>query len=195
MNKLKHTLAATLLLASPLAVAETAPAMFSTINYNTPDAQEVEGVRLAVLRGTVSDLKGIDVSILGMSETDNTVGLNFGLLFGSSKINNSMTGVSLGTFNWNTGQTNGVNLGLFNMTNNVTGINIAAMNYSKGHTLVDFGFGNVSENSAVQLGFFNVTKEIDGVQLGLFNCADNGFVKCFRLSTSQLNSGNRLIYI
>ena len=181
MNKLKKSLVVSLLLTSPVTFAEPAPAMFSTINYNTPDENEVEGVRLSVLRGTISDMKGVDVSIVGMSETDNTVGVNFGLLFGSSKINNSMTGLSLGTFNWNEGQTNGVNLGLFNMTNDVKGVNIAAMNYSQGYTLVDLGFGNVSQNSAVQLGFFNVTEKLEGVQVGLFNCADNGFIKCFPL--------------
>ncbi|UJF18874.1 phaC PHA synthase [Vibrio sp. SS-MA-C1-2] len=180
MKTIKRTLAAALLLSSPLAMADSAGAMFSSVDgFNAPAKSSVSGVRLAMLHGEVSELKGVDFSILGMSETNTTTGLNFGLFFGASKVNTSMTGASLGLFNWNTGQTNGLNFGLVNMTNNVKGLNFGTINYSEGNTLVDFGLGNISQESTVQFGFFNMTKKIDGVQIGLLNCADNGFLKCF----------------
>ncbi|GAM55382.1 hypothetical protein JCM19231_5459 [Vibrio ishigakensis] len=178
----KRLLAATaaVALASPLAMANSSPVMFSSLNgFNAPDANAVGGVRLAVLHGKVGEVKGVDFPLLGMSETNTTTGVNFGLMFGGSKVNQQMTGVSFGLFNWMPGQTTGANVSAVNITNNVKGLNFGAVNYSQGMTVADVAFASVSKSSNFQLGFFNMTDKIDGVQIGLINCADNGFFKCF----------------
>ncbi|PMM26219.1 VC2662 family protein [Vibrio breoganii] len=180
MKKLLSVLAVTAVVASPVALAESSPVMFSSLNgFNAPDSNAVGGVRLAVLHGKVSQLKGVDFPLLGLSETDTTTGVNFGLFLGASKVNQQMSGVSLGIFNWNTGNTTGVNAGTVNITNDVKGLNLAAVNYATGHTVADVAFASISESSNFQLGFFNMTEKIDGVQIGIINCASNGFLKCF----------------
>jgi hypothetical protein len=180
MKKIWTILAVASAISSPLALADSSPVMFSSLNgFNTPDSNAVGGVRLAVLHGKVAEVKGVDFPLLGMSETNNTTGVNFGLLLGASKVNNEMKGVSLGLFNWNTGSATGLNMGAVNITNNVKGLNLATVNYSEGHTVADVAFASISESSNFQLGFFNMTDNIDGIQIGLINCADNGFFKCF----------------
>ncbi len=182
MKKLLTSLAVVAAVASPVALAESTPVMFSTIdNTNAPSRAEVGGVRLAVLHGQVNEVKGVDFSLLGMSETDRTTGVNFGLFFGASKVNQEMKGASLGLVNWNRGQATGLNLGAVNITNNVNGLNWSAVNYSEGYTMADVGLASISKKSNFQLGFFNMTDQIDGIQIGLLNCADNGFFKCFPL--------------
>ncbi|HFQ5432469.1 TPA: phaC PHA synthase [Vibrio vulnificus] len=165
-------------LTSTAAMAAT-PVMFSSINnFNAPDDSAVAGVRVAALYGKVDNLKGVDLAVVGLSETDTTTGVNLGI-FGASKVNQEMTGASLGFFNWNTGQTKGVNLGAVNLTNDVKGANVSFVNYSEGNTMVDVGAANFSDTSTVQVGVFNKTAKIEGVQIGLINCADNGFFPCF----------------
>ncbi len=193
MKKILVGACAALTMTSSLAMADT-PVMFSTLNgFNAPAADSVKGVRLAVLYGKTGNVTGVDFALIGMSESDNLVGVNFPLIIGANKVNDSMTGASLGLFNWHTGNDLGANLGFVNLTNNVKGVNFsfvnvannvkglnwAAVNYSKGDSLVDLGFANISEHSTVQLGIFNMTSEIKGVQIGLINCAKNGFLPCF----------------
>lgn len=179
MKKLLSSLAVVAALTSASAYAES-PVMFSSLNgFNAPQSEAVSGVRLAVLHGQVNELKGVDFPLLGMSETDTTVGVNFGLMFGAAKVNKSMTGASLGIFNWMPGQTTGVNLGTVNVTGNVNGANLGFVNYSEGDTVFDLAAVSISKSSTVQFGFVNMTSNIKGVQIGLLNCADNGFFKCF----------------
>ncbi|EJK2116824.1 phaC PHA synthase [Vibrio navarrensis] len=167
-------------LSSTTAMAAT-PVMFSSLNnFNAPDENAVSGVRLAALYGKVEELKGVDVAVVGLSETDRTTGVNLGF-FGASKVNQEMTGASLGFFNWNTGKTTGANVGAVNITNDVKGANVSFVNYSEGNTMVDVGAANFSDTSTVQVGVFNKTAKIEGVQIGLINCADNGFFPCFPL--------------
>ncbi|MCC4781970.1 phaC PHA synthase [Vibrio lentus] len=178
MKKLLSVLAVSAAVMAPAAFASS-PVMFSTINgFNAPDSDAVGGVRLALLHGQVNDLKGLDLAVVGMSETQTTTGVNLGI-FGASKVNQEMTGASLGFFNWNTGKTTGLNLGAVNITNDVKGANVSFVNYSEGDTMVDVGAANLSEVSTVQVGIFNKTTKIEGVQIGLINCADNGFFPCF----------------
>ncbi|WP_261816148.1 VC2662 family protein [Vibrio gallicus] len=167
-------------LTSPLAMADSTPVMFSSVNgFNAPNASSVGGVRLSVLHGKVSEVKGLDISVLGMSERDRMTGVNIGLFFGGSKVNQQMTGAAFGLFNWNPGNTTGANISAVNITNNVKGLNFGLANYSEGKTSADVAFASISKSSTFQLGIFNMTDKIEGVQIGLINCADNGFLKCF----------------
>ncbi|MDN3700411.1 VC2662 family protein [Vibrio artabrorum] len=178
MKKLLSVLAVSAAVMAPAAFASS-PVMFSTINgFNAPNADSVGGVRVALLHGQVNEVKGVDLAIVGMSETQNTTGVNLGI-FGAHKVNQNMTGASLGIFNWNPGKTTGVNLGAVNVTHDVKGANVSFVNYSEGNTMVDVGAANLSKVSTVQVGFFNKTNKIEGVQVGLINCADNGFFPCF----------------
>lgn len=180
MKKTLSAIAITACLMSLSAHASQSPVMFSTLNgFNAPAANTVGGVRLSVLHGKVNEVKGVDFSFIGLSETDSTVGVNFGLMFGAAKVNQNMTGVSAGILNWMPGETVGVNVGTVNVTGDVKGLNLGVVNFSKGNTLVDFATVSISQQSTVQFGFFNMTENIEGVQIGLLNCADNGFFKCF----------------
>ncbi|WP_261817917.1 VC2662 family protein [Vibrio gallicus] len=179
MKKLLVTAVAAASLASSMAFASESPVMFSSVNhFNAPHQSAVKGVRLSALHGKVNSVTGLDISLLGMSETNNTVGVNWGI-FGGNKVNQSMTGASFGIFNYNKGLTKGVNVGAVNLTHNVNGVNLSFVNFSKGQTLVDLGAVSLSNQSEVQVGIFNHTHNIKGVQVGLINCADNGFLKCF----------------
>lgn len=91
--------------------------------------------------------------------------MNFGLFFGASKVNQEMTGASLGLLNWNTGNTYGANLGFVNLTHDVKGANLSFVNYSEGNTLVDLGAANFSNTSTVQFGLFNKTEKIEACRL------------------------------
>ncbi len=166
---------------STIAVADSAPVQFSSLNgFNAPANDTVVGVRFPALWGTTATVKGVDFHLLAIAEADDFTGLQFPLLFfGANHINNSMTGVSLGVWNWNKGTATGVNSGAVNITKDVNGANLGFVNMSTGDTLVDLGAGNVSKASTVQFGIFNMTDEIKGAQIGLLNCAKNGFLPCF----------------
>ncbi|MCG6221466.1 phaC PHA synthase, partial [Vibrio diabolicus] len=59
MKKLMTSLAVAAAIASPVALADSTPVMFSTIdNTNAPSNSSVGGVRLAVLHGQVNEVKG-----------------------------------------------------------------------------------------------------------------------------------------
>ena len=161
-----------------LAQAEAAPAQFSMLEVNTPDTNEVRGVRLAFIYGRTGNMTGLDFSI-GLSELDNMTGVSIPLFLGANRVRNNMSGVALGLVNFHEGQDTGVNLGLLNLTNDVNGLTLGTVNVSAGDTLADVGFVNVSDSSTFQLAFFNNTGRIDGVQIGLLNCAKNGFFPCF----------------
>lgn len=178
MKPLIHGMAVMAVLMSSVTQAAT-PVMFSSVNnFNAPDAHEVAGVRVSALYGKVDQVKGLDLAVVGMSETNTTKGVNLGI-FGAHKINQQMTGASLGLLNWNKGTTVGANVGAVNITHNVRGANISLVNYSQGNTAVDLGAANFSQASTVQVGVFNKTSKLEGVQIGLINCAENGFLPCF----------------
>jgi len=181
MKKLLSAIAVVTSLTAISAQANQESLMFSTINdFNTPQAETVSGARLAVLHGKVNEVKGVDVALLGLSETESTTGVNIALL-GAAKVNESMTGASLGLFNWLPGNSAGLNLGVVNVTNDVRGGNLAIVNYSEGETTFDMAAVSISDSSRLQFGLVNITKNIKGLQIGLLNCADNGFFKCFPL--------------
>ncbi|NRB39037.1 MAG: phaC PHA synthase [Pseudomonadales bacterium] len=161
-------------------VSAEAPVQFSSIDFNAPATDSVVGVRFPTLYGKTSSVKGVDFHILAIGETDDFVGVQWPLLFaGANHVNNSMTGAAFGVWNWNKGQTTGLNAGFVNITHNVKGANIGAVNYSTGYTSFDWSVANISKSSHAQLGFFNMTDEIKVVQIGLINCAKNGFLPCF----------------
>ncbi|MGR5488984.1 VC2662 family protein, partial [Vibrio alfacsensis] len=61
MKKVISALAVAAAVASPMALADSTPVMFSSLNgFNAPDANAVGGVRLAVLHGQVNEVKGVD---------------------------------------------------------------------------------------------------------------------------------------
>ena len=178
--KMKKLLIASALLASTTAFAEEAPVMFSTIDFNAPNVQSVKGARLTLLHGKIDKMQGLDFSLFGLSETNTTTGVNLGF-WGAAKVNESMTGASLGIFNWIPGETKGANVGAVNITGNVNGANVGFVNYSEGNTAFDLAAFSKSQSSTVQVGIVNITDKINGVQIGLINCAENGFFKCFPL--------------
>ena len=152
---------------SGVTMADT-PVQFSTINhFNAPGDENVRGVRFPFLYGKTSSVHGVDLHLIAVGEADEFVGVQFPLLlFGANHINSSMKGVSLGLWNWNKGQTTGLNMGAVNITSKVKGANVGFVNLNKQSTTFD-------------LGIFNKTERLEGLQIGLINCAKNGFLPCF----------------
>jgi hypothetical protein len=177
-------------------------AQLSVPGSNIPQGEDVAGVRLSLLHGETANVKGLDLSILGLSDMDNFTGLELGLFFGANRITNEFKGLSLGLLNWHEGYDTGANLGFVNYVNDVNGVNFAAVNYSTGdsminiaavnyveyeslvnfgfinvsqdRSLVDIGFYNYAESAYFQLGFINATQNLEGLQIGLINYAENG---------------------
>lgn len=179
MKKILVGTCAALSMVSSFAMADSTPVMFSSLNgFNAPAASEVKGVRLTALHSEPVSVTGLDFALLGLSETQDVTGVNWGFL-GANRVHGEFTGASFGLFNWHMGDDLGANLGFVNITNNVKGANVSAVNYSEGYTMVDVGVANLSNDSHVQVGLFNMTSEIKGVQVGLINCAENGFLPCF----------------
>lgn len=157
-------------------------------NNNFPASQDVSGARLSLLYGQANNVKGLNLSVLGISEVDNFTGLDLGWFFGASKVNNEFKGVGLSFVNWHEGHDTGANIGLLNMVNDVNGLNLGGVNYARGTTkvnigfvnfneyesLVDIGFVNYAESTTFQIGLINATKNLDGLQVGLINYAENG---------------------
>lgn len=172
-----------------------AAAQFSTIDFNYPNSDTVEGFRFSTLHGKTSSMQGLDLTVLGMSETDDFSGLSLGLFAGINKVNKSFSGVAFNTVNWHLGHDEGVNIGLLNSTNSVKGVNfgivnlsnsvaganIGFINYNKKFSLVDFGVMNIAKTTKFQFGIFNIAENLQGLQIGLLNYAENGVVKILPL--------------
>jgi len=168
-----------LVLMSSLSFANT-PVQLSTLGgINLPDGN-VTGVRFPLLYGKTDTVKGVDLHLLAVGETNNFTGVQFPLLIaGGNIVNNEFKGAGFGLFNLHKGQSTGALLGLVNMSANVKGLQWGAVNYSTGRSTVDLGLVNISQGAAFQLGFFNMTNDLTGVQLGLINMAKTGFLPIF----------------
>jgi hypothetical protein len=182
--------------------AFAASAQISVPGKNIPGDESVSGVRLSLLHGETAIVKGLDISILGLSDMDNFTGLELGLFFGANRVKNEFKGLSLGLVNWHEGYDTGANLGFVNYVNDVNGVNFAFANYStgdsminlaavnyveyesmvnfgfvnitQGTSMVDVGFVNYADATSFQLGLINATKALDGLQIGFVNYAENG---------------------
>ncbi|MDO2949819.1 VC2662 family protein [Aeromonas simiae] len=152
----------------------TTPVQLSLPGVNLPSDNQVKGLRLSALYGRTSDVSGVDISLLGLSDTDSFTGVQLGVFFGAGHVRSQFKGVALGLANWHEGHDTGVNVGLVNLTNNVEGLNFGAVNVAKGNALANVGLVNYAERTTFQLGFINATKHLDGLQIGLANYAENG---------------------
>jgi len=178
MKRLKLLLGM-LLLVSTMAFADT-PIQLSTVgNINLPEGN-VTGVRFPLLYGKTDTVKGVDLHILAVGETNSFTGLQFPLLIaGGNIVNNEFKGVGFGLFNYHKGHSTGALIGPVNISNEVKGLQWGFVNYSKGRSTVDLGAINISQGAAFQLGFFNMTNDLTGVQIGLINMAKTGFLPIF----------------
>jgi len=168
-----------LLLVSTMAFADT-PIQLATLgNTNLPEGN-VTGVRFPLLYGKTDTVKGVDLHLLAVGETNNFTGVQFPLwIAGGNIVNNEFKGVGFGLFNLHKGQSTGAIFGFANITHNVTGLDFGCVNISTGKTLVDIGFVNISKETTFNLGIFNMTDHLNGVQIGFINMAKNGFFPIF----------------
>lgn len=180
---------------SQAAIANEVPAQFSTVGFNGPDSQDVNGFRFSLFHGQTESVQGFDMAVLGLSEVDELEGVSFNLLLGASKVNKTFTGASFGLLNWhlgqdtgfnmavvnNTAQVKGVNFAAVNLSKSVAGANIGFVNYSDRFSLVDVGVMNYAKTAKFQFGLFNVTENLQGLQIGLLNYAENGVAKILPL--------------
>jgi len=182
-----------LCLISTMTFAET-PFQLGVPGTNLPADQTVKGVRLNLLYGKNTNMSGLDINILALGEIDNFTGVQLNPIWiGASKVNNSFTGVGIGTANIHLGQSTGVVWGLVNYTNNFNGlqlgfvnfnqkksvINLGGFNFNQGESTVDIGVVNYAERTTFQLGAVNFTNDLQGIQIGFINFAKNGFFPVF----------------
>ena len=101
----KALLAIGSLLIAQAALAEPAVVQLATLDgTNVPENSAVQGVRFPLLHGKTNSVKGVDLHLLAIGETDDFVGVQFPLLIvGANHVNNSMTGAGFGLWNWNKG--------------------------------------------------------------------------------------------
>ena len=173
---------------STAATAQQVTAQFSSLGFNAPVSERVDGFRLSLLHGKTDNMRGFDMALLGMSEVNTLNGVSFNLLLGASKVNKRFDGAAFGLYNWHLGQDNGFNFALVNNTHRVKGVNLAAVNlsgsvaganiglvnYSDRLTLIDFGAVNYAKSAKFQFGLVNMTDNLQGLQIGLINYAQNG---------------------
>lgn len=146
---------------APSVYADT-PVQLSVPTINLP-AGDVSGVRVSALYGRSHNVKGLNFSVLGLSDIDNFTGINLGLFYGANRTRTSMKGFELGLANFNGGTAKGADVGLVNYTaSNFTGAQLGLFNYA----------GSLN---GLQLGFMNATNHINkGIQIGLINFDRSG---------------------
>ena len=151
----------------------TAPAL------RVPDDPFVNGMRISLLHGRNSKVRGFDLGLLSLSEATELSGVS--LVAGVSKITGGMSGgASISLINYHTGSDTGLNAAFINKLNNTEhAFNVSFLNIADGPTQVDLGGLNMSERSTAQIGFVNVTKNIRTFQFGFLNIAQNGFLPVF----------------
>lgn len=195
LKKMCISLLVSLFICQSAIASEEAPVQFSTVNFNAPNTDKVNGFHFSTLHGKTGDVKGFDMTVLGLSEMDNFSGFSLNLLLGINKVNNNFNGAALSLMNWHLGQdtgfnfaiinkTNsvkGVNMGIANLSNTVAGANIGFINHSDKFSLVDFGVMNIAKTAKFQFGIFNIAENLQGLQIGLINYAENGVVKILPL--------------
>lgn len=133
------------------------PVQVSVPGLNLP-AGDVSGVRLSALYGRSHNVKGLNISLLGLSDIDNFTGLNLGMFYGANRTRNSMKGVEFGLANLNEGTAKGADFGLINYTaNNFTGGQFGLFNYAGSLNGLQFGFMNATDhiNKGIQIGLIN----------------------------------------
>ena len=134
----KFALSAIMAISATTVAAETAGFKFSMFGVNAPDADRVNGVRLAFLYGQpMSHIQGADIGLFAVTEVE------------------SVKGAAVSLVNIHRGDDVGANVGLVNITNNVHGANVSFANISEGNTMVDVGVVSFSGKSKVQVGIIN----------------------------------------
>ncbi|TRX57046.1 LA_2272 family surface repeat-containing protein [Thalassomonas sp. M1454] len=154
MKKLVSTIALLGALSTPVMAAEFI--QLSVPNNNFPPG-DVEGVRFSLLYGQTNSVKGVDISILGLAESNNFTGLGLDFL-GAQRVKNHFTGASLSWANWHDNTGVGGVIGAVNYTeNNFTGLQLGFANYAGTLNGVQFGFVNATQriNKGVQIGLIN----------------------------------------
>ncbi|WP_413112429.1 LA_2272 family surface repeat-containing protein [Thaumasiovibrio sp. DFM-14] len=157
----KHLPALILLSAVSAHTFANQPAQLSLPGMNLPDGN-VKGVRATLLYGQTPQVTGLNLTLIGLSETQQFSGLNIDF-FGANRVTQSSTGLKLGLANWNDNVAKGVDIGFLNYTGGMFhGLQWGAVNYA----------GSLK---GLQFGLFNATNRIEkGVQLGFINYDASG---------------------
>ncbi|OLQ70122.1 hypothetical protein BIT28_11375 [Photobacterium proteolyticum] len=160
MKKVLSALLLTLGLSAPVFAQQA-------FQLSVPDANfppgNVKGVRFTILHGKTSQVTGLDIPFLGLSETQNFSGISVGLFFGISRVTGSSNGVKLGLANWNDGNARGADISFVNYNaGQFTGLQVGGFNYT-------------GRLNGLQFGFINATDRIEkGIQIGLINYDKSG---------------------
>lgn len=156
-----------------------ASAQFAAGGLRAPDEANVNGFRFTLLYGENDDMRGFDMGLLSLSESNNLSGV--AMVLGMHKLTGDMDGgAAFSLINLHDGKDSGLNAAFVNKINNAEGaVNLGFVNIADGTTLVDIGAINMAKTSTAQLGFINMATEIKGFQLGFINIAENGFLPVF----------------
>jgi hypothetical protein len=152
---------------------------FTAPNLRVPDDPAVNGMRLSLLHGKNTRVRGFDLGLLSLSQASETSGVSF--VAGIHRVTERMSGgAAISLINYHTGRDTGLNAAFINKLNDTErAFNVSFLNIADGTTQVDLGGLNMSAQSTVQIGFVNVTKNLRSFQFGFLNIAENGFMPVF----------------
>jgi hypothetical protein len=172
-----------ILVLAALLYAETALGdaafQFTAPNLRVPDDPAVNGMRLSLLHGRNTRVRGFDLGLLSLSETSEMSGVS--IIAGVSRVTGRMSGgAAISLINYHTGRDTGLNAAFINKLNDTEhAFNVSFLNIADGATQVDLGGLNMSAQSTAQIGFVNVTRNLRSFQFGFLNIAENGFMPVF----------------
>ena len=152
---------------------------FTAPGMRVPDDPAVNGMRLSLLHGKNTSVRGFDIGLLSLSETAEMSGVS--IVAGVNRVTGRMSGgAAISLINFHSGRDTGLNAAFINKLNDTEdAFNISFLNIADGATLVDLGGLNMSARSTAQIGFVNVTKNLKSFQFGFLNIAENGFLPVF----------------
>ena len=164
------------LLASP-AVAQTS-FQFSLPGVQAPEADNVDGFRLALFHAKNASVGGFDLGIASFSETGRQSG--FSMIWGLGRVTGPSSGLASGFVNVHSGIDSSLNAAFINsIRTHEGGANIGFINVIDEKSNIDINGIGISGEANVQVGFVNITKKINRVQIGFLNFAENGFLPVF----------------
>jgi hypothetical protein len=169
MKKIKVLLGMLILLST---VTFATPAQLGLPGTNLPQDETVNGIRLNLLWGKNTNMKGLDLSILALSQTKNLHGVQFGLFLPTATyVEESFNGISvLQWANVHTGKSQGFISGFVNYTKDMTGAQFALVNISTKVNGIQTAFVNVNlEKSGINYGFVNVNTQDSTINTGFVN--------------------------
>ena len=120
---------------------------FAAPNHRSPEDPHVNGVRFSIFHGKNQSMRGLDLGLLALSETESLSGL--ALVLGISKVTGDMSGGgAISLINVHTGRDSGLNAAFINRVNDASdAVDVAFVNIAGNGFLPVFPIFNFPKSS------------------------------------------------